>query len=189
MITMTSCQWAKDRLKLNYEPGISPLLYHKTIKSQDLLPLLRSGKIYGFVTVDISATPDAEKFRKLNWPPIFQKEEIFYEDLPTWMQKISSKEEFPKSTIVQKMGAQNILLHTHLVEFYLKNGFEITKIHKFYEYEGETCFERVFKNVYEARVQATETKNEMKATAVKLVSNSMYGQLLLVKLILFLVKL
>ena len=80
------------------------------------------------------------------------------------------------------MNAKNLLLHTSLIKFYEENGFFVEKIHKFYEYQGSRCFKKVFDTVYEARVEATETKDEIKATAVKLVSNSMYGSLLTVSL-------
>ena len=138
--------------------------------------------------VDIISTPAAKKFLSCNWPPIFQKSEVEFSDLSEWMQNLVEKEDFPKEMIVQRMHAKNILLHTSLLKFYLKNGFYITRIHKFYEYEGRECFKKVYSNVYEALVHATETKDEMKATAVKLVSNSMYGQLLLVSLILNLLR-
>ena len=78
------------------------------------------------------------------------------------------------------MHAKEILLHTCLLKFYLENGFRILKIHKFFEYEGSPCFKKVYSTVYEARVQATETNDDLKATAVKLVSNSMYGSMLVV---------
>ena len=197
VIVMTSCQWSEKKKTLDYDPGISPLLYKKKLRMENFIPLILTGEIYGFMIVDLSATEKAERFRKINWPPIFKKEEILYDDLPAWMQKITDEREFPKETIVQKMHARKILLHTDLLKFYLEQGFRIDVIHKFYEYEGRKCFGKVFKNVYEARVEATKTKDDenatdemkaaadMKATAVKLVSNSMYGQLLLVRSIFF----
>ena len=78
------------------------------------------------------------------------------------------------------MHAKQLLLHTSLLKFYLENGFTVEKIYKFYEYQGAECFKTVFDTVYRARVEATEIQDDIKATAVKLVSNSMYGSLLLV---------
>ena len=101
------------------------------------------------------------------------------------MQKNAKRTDFPRKTIVQSMHGENVLLHTALIKFYLDNGFYLTKIHQLYEYQGSKCFEDVYSKVYNARVEATETGDTMKATAVKLVSNSMYGQLLMVSLLFF----
>ena len=68
-----------------------------------------------------------------------------------------------------------------LIKFYLENGFMLTKIYQLFEYQPSKSFQNVYEKVYKARVEATQTGDQMKATAVKLVSNSMYGQLLMVR--------
>ena len=186
IISISGCEWYIEKLDINFEnykPEISPFLFERKADVLDFVSLVEDGSLYGFMVVDLDKTEDAEKWCNINWPPIFQKDDVHFNDLPGWMQELFLKEEFPKTTILQKMHAKQLLLHTSLLKFYLENGFEITKIHKFYEYQGARCFAKVFKSVYEARVQATETHDEMKATAVKLVSNAMYGSLLLVSII------
>ena len=186
VISISGCEWHIEKLDINfenYQPEISPLLFERKANILDFKSLVEDGSLYGFMVVDLDKNEDSQKWMKVNWPPIFQKEKIMRSDLSSEMQQKYSETEFPLETIVQKMHAKNLLLHTSLLKFYLENGFEITKIHKFYEYQGARCFQKVFKTVYEARVQATETHDEMKATAVKLVSNSMYGSLLLVSIL------
>ena len=78
------------------------------------------------------------------------------------------------------MHGQKILLHTALIKFYLDNGFKLTHIHQFYEYQGEKCLKNVYDTVYRARVEATETCDTLKATAIKLGANAIYGGFLLV---------
>ena len=183
LVSTSSCEWYAEKCETDfqdYEPQISPLLFERTVKEGDLVSLAADGKVYGFMVVDLEKGPGSEKWEALNWPPIMQKSEICYDDLPEWMKELYDSSEFPKETIVQRMHAKKLLLHTSLLRFYLENGFYVTKLHKFYEYQGAECFKKVFRTVYEARVAATETKDELKATAVKLVSNSMYGTLLLV---------
>ena len=183
IISISGCEWHQEKFELkHFQPTITPLLWCKTVDSSLIVNLIKDGKVNGFCIVDLNKTKDSSKWLKMNFPPILQKEQVFLDDLPSWMQDLTEKEDFPKMTILQKMHAKQLLLHTSLLQFYLENGFEITKIHKFYEYQGARCFEKVFRTVYEARVQATETHDEMKATAVKLVSNSMYGSLLLVSI-------
>ena len=195
IIEIASCEWYAQKCEMNiqaYNPEISPLLFNNNVKTCDIISLVMQDEIYGFAVVDLEKTSEAEKWLRLNWPPIIQKDEILYEDLPIWMQPLFEKSEFPKQTIVQKMSAKKLLLHSELLKFYLENGFIVTKLYKFFEYEGSRCFEDVYNKVYNARVEATEIGNssdataeqkaaaEMQATCVKLVSNSMYGSTLLV---------
>ena len=181
LIEITGCEWYEQKFEIkNFEPKISPLLWERTVDCEKIIDLVKEDQIYGFLIVDISQTKNAAKWMKLNYPPILQKSEILFKDLPVWMQSLYNEKDFPMETIVQKMSSQKLLLHTSLIRFYMENGFQIDKIHKFYEYEGSRCFEQIYSKIYSARVQATQEKDDMKATAVKLVSNSMYGALLTV---------
>ena len=146
----------------------------KKIHETEIIDNIKS--ISGFLLCDIQPTNDAEKFRRINWPPIFSRKEIQFSDLPSWMQDVSSKSTFPRKTLVQTMEEKKILLHTKLVDFYMENGFIITKIHKFIEYQGSKCFEKFYNALYNLRVEATIEKNEAKATAIKLTGNSPYGK-------------
>jgi hypothetical protein len=72
-------------------------------------------------------------------------------------------------------------VHTKLLAFYGENGYTIEKLYKFYEFHGAPALSNVNSNVYEARVSATEMGDDTNAAAAtKLVSNSMYGQMLMV---------
>ena len=183
LITTTSCEWYAEKFEIDfskYTPAISPLLFERTVSESRLISMVKQGRLYGFMVVDLEKGQGWEKWAALNWPPIMQKAQIYHEDLPEWMGELYDRNDFPIETIVQRMQAKSLLLHTSLVKFYLENGFHVTKLHKVYEYQGAECFKKVYRTVYEARVAATETMDDLKATAVKLVSNSMYGSLLLV---------
>ena len=96
------------------------------------------------------------------------------------MQNNLDPKTFPRRTVVQAMHADKILLHTAVINFYIQHGFRISKVHRVYEYQPSRCFKKVHDTVYEARVKATVDNDTMRATAVKLCSNSMYGQSLMV---------
>ena len=59
-------------------------------------------------------------------------------------------------------------------------------MHRVFEFQKFGCYKTVHDRVYNARVKATIEANEgnpagnKKATAIKLVSNSMYGQMIMV---------
>ena len=154
VMRITECEWQEKMKLLTYKPEISPILFQNKVYPEKMMDLLINKQLYGFLLVDIEGTEKTQKFLDINWPPILKKATVNYTDLPLWMQKNVDEADFPKEQIVQSMHATELLLHTCLLEFYLDNGFKITKIHKFFEYEGSECFRKVYKTVYEARVQA-----------------------------------
>ena len=180
IIRMQECVWLRQKTKIKWTPQISPILMLRKISESHMIDLFEKNSLYGFAIIDIKATYKAQKFLDVNWPPLIFKADIEFSDLPNWMQKNCNSKDFPRQTIVQGMNCKEFLIHTECLFFYLKNGFKITKIHKFFEYEGQKCFEKVHDAVYQARVEATEKGDDLKSTAVKLVSNSMYGQMLMV---------
>ena len=181
-IYQKECEWNRIKLSLNFHSNISPILVENKIRTDQMVNLLNDGKLYGFALVDLEATELAQKFRTINWPPILRKFEVTFDMIPEWMQSKMSPKTFPRKTLVQTMNAKEVLVHTKLLSFYIKHGFIIVKLHRFFEFEGAPALKNVYSNVYEARVSATDTGDDTKATAVKLVSNSMYGQMLMVNI-------
>ena len=105
--------------------------------------------------------------------------------MPIFLQKPEIQKTFPRRTLVQTMHGTEILLHTRLIQWYVKQGFSITRIYKMFEYQKFGCYKDVHDRVYHARVKATQENNNKKATAIKLVSNSMYGQMIMVCFLIF----
>ena len=182
-IRMKECHWNMIKRAIYFKSPISSLLYKNPVTETELLREIIKDEVYGFCVVDIIPNSEASKFIELNWLPIIRHDNIHFEDLPTFMQKDEIKKSFPRKTLVQTLHASAILLHTRLIQWYLANGFKITKIYKFYEFQKFPCYRNVHDCVYETRVTATIEKNEKKATAIKLVSNSMYGQMIMVRFI------
>lgn len=134
--------------------------------------LLEDKQLYGFVIVDLEATPEADKFKRLNYPPIFSRETVEFNWLPKWMQEHALESTFPRSTLVQRMEAKEIFLHTELLAFYLENGYKLTKVHRFIEYEPAKCFSDFYEKAYKLRVKATIEGNKELAAVTKITMNS-----------------
>lgn len=78
LIEISSCEWHAIKCELkDFKPSISPLLFERTVATSTLLSLVKQGKLYGFMVVDIDKTQMADKWRSLNWPPIMQKKSNF----------------------------------------------------------------------------------------------------------------
>ena len=179
---MSECKWLKvDKTK--YTSSISPFIYKRRLSKNHLLQAILDDTIYGFILCDIE--PDnnsslSQKFIKLGWLPVIRRDEIMIDDLSSNMRCRVDKRNFPYSTLIQAMHGEKVLFHTELVKFYLSNGFKITKIYEFYEYEGNHCFQKFYNQLYESRVKATIEKDETKSNVQKLVGNSSYGQTIMV---------
>ena len=174
---MHGCQWEEIKLDERMPPSrISPNLYEKQITEASIIKGITNGALYGFLVVDIKPTPIAAKFEEMNWPPLFVRDEIDFKMLPQWMQAGRLDKPFPRSTLVQTMKADKILLHSKLLQFYLKNGFRVTKVYKFVEYQPGKCFSKFYDTLYQLRVKATIENNTAQATAIKLTGNSPYGK-------------
>ena len=176
LIKISSCEWAQVKKWQMPKPTISPFIFHKSIRSKDIIKAINDGCITGFVHCDIHPTAAAKKYEDISWPPIFRKEKIPYDLLPEWMKVNTSESTFPRETLVQTMVADQILIHTALAAFYIRNGFEINNITRFIEYEGSTCFSDFFDRLYKLRVEATIAKNGPQTAAIKLTGNSSFGK-------------
>ena len=160
------------RIRYDIPSYISHFLYKNKITATDIIKAIINQQITGFIVVDIEPTQAAEKYRAINFLPIFQRKSIEFDMLPEWMKPGASKASFPRTTLVQTMRATSLLLHTELARFYLRNGFAITKIHLLLEYEPSMCFEQFYHKSYELRVQATIQKNTQLTSVVKTTMNS-----------------
>lgn len=174
-----ACEW--EMIKIHEQlptPKISPFLFKKSITESDILEKIETHQITGFILCNITPTEGARKYERMNWPPIFTRDDVDHDMLPTWMKDMTNKSTFPRATLLQSMRAEQILLHTKLVDFYLRNGFKITCITKFIEYEPSPCFQTFYDTLYRLRVDATIENNSAQATAIKLTGNSPYGKVM-----------
>ena len=179
LIIKKGCEWADELAEGKVPPPkISPFLYHKLVTSDTILDSVMKDKVTGFLLCDISPTAAARKYEKMNWPPIFLREEVEFDMIPDWMKPTTNKASFPRKTLLQSMRAKSTLIHTKLVQFYMKNGFKIHNVTKFIEYEPSPCFKDFFDTLYNLRVKATIENNNAQATAIKLTGNSPYGKVI-----------
>ena len=183
IIRIKECVWKKTNKESLPKSSISSLIYKNQVSQNTMLAEILRDNVYGFALVDIEQTSKTDKFIDLNWLPVIKHDVIEHHDLPDFMKSRVTKNSFPRKTLVQALHATEHLLHTKLIQWYVNNGFIITKIHTMFEYQKYSCYKDVHDKIYEARVDATIQKNNQKATAIKLVSNSMYGQMIMVRFV------
>lgn len=88
-----------------------------------------------------------------------------------------------RKLLVSDLQAREILLSTKLIQWYVRHGLEITKIHEVVEYVGKSPFTNFVREITEKRKEGTRDPNKaVLAQTYKLIGNSSYGSMLMNKL-------
>ena len=160
----------------------------KQIMSQgELLALVKTGKFFGAVEVDIEV-PDSLKDKFSEFAPLFvtceipMTKEVIGEHMYKYVedQHLSLK---PRKQLVAGLKARQILLATPLLQWYLSKGLKVTRVYQAIEWNSQPCLQKFFESVAQDRRQASgDPTKEAHAAKQKLTANSAYGATLLNKL-------
>ena len=145
----------------------------------ELLNEIESGNIFGVVECDIRV-PDHKKEKFAEICPIFKNTDIPFDAIGEHMQnfvrehKLSEK---PRRGLIGSMFAEKILLITPLLQWYIKQGLEVTNIYEVTEFIPRACFDGFADQVSEARREGDrDPSTKIIAETMKLFGNSGYGR-------------
>ena len=153
----------------------------------ELLALVKTGKFFGAVEVDIEV-PDSLKEKFSEFAPLFvtceipMTKEVIGEHMYKYVeeQHLSLK---PRKQLVAGLKARQILLATPLLQWYLSKGLKVTRVYQAIEWNSQPCLQKFFESVAQDRRQASgDPTKEAHAAKQKLTANSAYGATLLNKL-------
>jgi hypothetical protein len=126
--------------------------------------LILNDQLFGLAEVDIHV-PDSLYAKFSEMSPIFAT--------------VNTGE---RRQLVGGMKAENILLSTPLLKWYLSHGLVVTKVHKVYEFAPKACFKSFVDRVTQRRQQGdVNPSDKVSANLWKLVGNSAYGSLIMNK--------
>ncbi|MCG8032144.1 MAG: hypothetical protein JAZ03_08205 [Candidatus Thiodiazotropha taylori] len=160
------------------------------VTEKQILDGVRSGQLFGFVQCDLqvpqswgrgfenfSQLPPLKYFEEMS--PIFCTSEIPFEAFGEHMQnhvKEMGIGEQSRVLLVGGMSAQEILVATPLLRWYLEHGIEVTKIQQVVEYQQQRCFRGLSKNISEARREGdVNPDKKIMAETRKTQGNASYG--------------
>ena len=171
---MWECQWRKDK------PKTKPKSPHSTTEAK-ILEGVRDGSLFGLVKVDIH-TPDWLKPRLAEFPPIFKNQKVARENISPFMRAYCEKANVLRkgsALLISSYRADQILLITPLLKYYLKLGLEVTKVHFVAEFpDHKPCFQAFADKVSDARRDGDrDPNNDIIANTFKLTGNSAYGRI------------
>ena len=179
---MWECQFDKMLTKIqNTETPLIPDILKSNQTERELLNGIREGRLFEYIVADVH-TPEHIADKLNNFPPIIKRATITAEHLSEYMKSRIKLEKpnlkkFERETLVQCFNAENHLLMTPLVNFYLNKGLKISNIKKFIQYIPSNCLSPFVKLVTEMRIDAEKINSPTKGNTAKIYGNSGYGKL------------
>ena len=183
--TMTECEWNATKNDKVYVNRTSYFFNRRSVTEDEIWNAIDQGYFFGLIRCDIKATPEAEeKFKKLNFPPIFAHvnvEESMIETVMAGRVK-AGKKKFPLAKQLSLVfNHKDYLLTTELALFYKENGFILSNLSCAIEFERDTPFKNFVNMITKERIDATRRKRDAEANCCKLVANAAYGRTIMRK--------
>ncbi|KAK3705281.1 hypothetical protein QZH41_008170 [Actinostola sp. cb2023] len=159
VVEVWECEWRRIK-KTN--PSVKQFLNSKfqrpldtkwTMTEQEILQAIRDQQLFGVVECDIRV-PEHLKPKFSEMCPIFKNVEISREDIGQYMKDFAEEYNImprPRRSLIGSFFAENILLATPLIKWYLDHGLEVTKIYQVVEYTPKPCFKAFGDAVSDAR--------------------------------------
>ena len=128
-VEMRECEWYK--MKRTKKIPQSELLKwrNKSFTSNQLLKLIKNGEFFGLCQVSIDFPEEyRQKWRKINFPPIFDRISLSEEMVVPEIRKLLSakKTKFPLSPqLMLTFSAKEYICPTTMIQFYLEEGANI----------------------------------------------------------------
>ena len=145
---------------------------------------IANGQLFGVLEVDISVKKEFKEFFS-EFPPFFCTCQVSMSDIGEHMTEYCSQNDIIfdyKKLLISGTSGSKMLLSTPLLQWYLKNNCEITKIYQIIEYQPKLAFRSFIETVTKYRLEGDRDPDKaIIGETYKLVSNSSYGSLLMDK--------
>ncbi len=186
VIEIWECDWQRRK---RIDPDVKRFLAQRFPKSQPHLPktmteeevlqAVECGTLFGLVHCDIRV-PNKLKGLFAEMPPIFKNATVSREDIGELMQRYAEENhimEQPRRMLIGSYYGEKILLATPLLQWYLRHGLEVTKVHQVLEYQPVACFQKFAQDVTAARREGDRDPDAaILAESMKLLGNCGYGK-------------
>ena len=139
LITIRGCQWDKIKETVTKRSPYSLFFYEKVITTSMILSAVENGQFFGLLEVNL-VTPNwlQEQCNRINFATIFNKISPTREMLGNKMleQCDIKGTKFPlNSQLTLVYNADNYMITSTMLQFYLKLGIRVTNLHYCIEYQ------------------------------------------------------
>ena len=125
---------------------------YKVTKDQ-ILSAVMSGDFFGFLVVNIEVKDEMREYFQ-DFPPIFANSNINMSDVGQVMKDYCQEQGIKienRRLLLSAMAAEEILLSSRLLKFYLRLGLVVTRVHQTISYVESNCFEEFVSEVTKQR--------------------------------------
>jgi G:T-mismatch repair DNA endonuclease (very short patch repair protein) len=206
LVEMYECEFSKMKKKdevlryfISSKESLFTQKYPQQVDEKTILEGVMSDLLFGLVEVDISVPnswdevsfapntnlPPKEYFEEMS--PIFGNAEIPFEKIGETMQDFITNNDLskkPRRLLIGAMKAEQILLATPLLKWYINHGLKVTKVHQTVEYANPSfCFNSFVEEVSSSRRQGDIDQDKSTlAETFKLIGNSAFGSMIMNKM-------
>ncbi len=116
--------------------------YPRSVTKDCILAAVMKEELYGFLLVDIHC-PEDLKSQLEDFPPIFANHTVKLDDIGAVMQKHVKEKNIKfkkRRLLLSGFEAEEILLSSRLLAFYMKMGLKVINVHQVIEYVARTPF-------------------------------------------------
>ena len=137
--------------------------YPRAVTETHIVEAILSGKLYGFAVVNISVP---ENLRPMfdSFPPLFANHVVEKQHLSPHMRRHVDEQgiNFNKGRrlLLTGMQAEEILLSTKIIAWYLKHGLEVTKVFQVIEFVPSTPFKEFVDDIAARRLEGARYKHK-----------------------------
>ena len=135
-----------------------------------ILDAVKSGLLFGFLKVDIKTPPHLQP-AMADFPPVFKNANISRHDIGPFMGQYCRQNGIlnqPVRSLISSFQAQEIVLISPLLKYYLELGLTVTRVHFVVEYDQpEMCFAPFVDQVANARRQADNSGGGVRGMGYK----------------------
>ena len=184
VIVTTSCEWAAEKRRFKLQSPDYCFLGQKVISEDEIFSQIHAGNFYGIIRCDVHTPPSViSEYEHLNFPFIFRKMHVTEEMLSESMKNLAKKvkKEFPAETRTLTWNAQDIVLTTPTVQFYMQLGMKISNLRWAVQYKRSEPFKKFVKGMVDIRIDAKKTGNNPLGERAKFCLNSCVGRFGLVQ--------
>ena len=164
LTSITSCAWLKEKRGVTFKNYTSAFFNHKGfITEGDLLTKIKSGDLFGIVECSVRSSEDVVKrFKSINHPPIFRHVQVTKSMLSDTMKKRVEESKISElnTQLSLTFNADNIMLTTDFIKFYLDQGIEIHDINSVIEFEKDTPLKNFITKVTRKRAEAKKRNDD-----------------------------
>ena len=188
-VAIQQCQFiSKIKPKcLRFYEHYLPSYYRKNkgdLTHSKILTDVKNGRLFGALEVDIQVEEGHEDFFQ-EYPPFFATCEVPMEAIGSHMLSYCNANDIQfksKRLLISGLKARKILLATPLLQWYLKNKCQVSKIYQIIEFQPKPSFTSFIDKVTHHRIQGElEADKAIIGDTFKLISNSSYGSFLMNK--------